>query len=113
MAHPDDAEFLCAGTLTLLRGDGFDVHIASMTAGDCGSQSLDKEAISRVRLEEARASAAKTHGQYYCLGSRDLVICYDAVTIRRVVELIREVDPELVITHSPQEIGRASCRERV
>ncbi|MFA4016852.1 MAG: hypothetical protein RUDDFDWM_001963, partial [Candidatus Fervidibacterota bacterium] len=33
MAHPDDAEFLCAGTLALLHQIGYEVHIATMTAG--------------------------------------------------------------------------------
>ena len=29
-AHPDDAEFLCAGTLTLLQQAGWQVHIATL-----------------------------------------------------------------------------------
>ena len=38
LAHPDDAEFLCAGTLIrLAREHGWRVHVASMTPGDCGS----------------------------------------------------------------------------
>ena len=50
LAHPDDAEFLCAGTLTRLRKDkGWAIHIASMTPGDCGSAELPPDEISRVR----------------------------------------------------------------
>ena len=38
LAHPDDAEFLCGGTLIrLIRDKKWQVHIASMTEGDCGS----------------------------------------------------------------------------
>ena len=41
-AHPDDVEFLAAGTLAALSRDrGCRVIIATMTAGDCGSISLD------------------------------------------------------------------------
>ena len=41
LAHPDDAEFLCVGTLIRLREEhGFEVHIATMTPGDCGSTEL-------------------------------------------------------------------------
>jgi LmbE family N-acetylglucosaminyl deacetylase len=36
MAHPDDIEITCAGTLILLRAAGWDVHMATMTAGDLG-----------------------------------------------------------------------------
>ena len=37
MAHPDDAEFLCAGTLIRLAQAGWEVHIATVAAGDCGT----------------------------------------------------------------------------
>ncbi len=103
MAHPDDAEFLCAGTLIRLREKGWECHIASMTAGDCGSRELPPQQIARLRMEEARAAAAKIGGQYHCLDCRDLLIRYDPPTIRRAVELIRRVDPAVVITHSPQD----------
>ena len=57
-AHPDDVEFQCAGTLILLREAVVQVTIATMTPGDCGSAEHDAEAISAIRREEARASAA-------------------------------------------------------
>jgi LmbE family N-acetylglucosaminyl deacetylase len=103
MAHPDDAEFLCAGTLILLHDRGFEIHIASMTPGDCGSRELPADQIAQVRIEEAKAAAAVIDASYHCLDCRDLVVCYDAPTIRRVVELIRAVGPSLVITHSPHD----------
>jgi len=38
LAHPDDAEFLCAGTMTrLVREQGWRAVIATMMPGDCGS----------------------------------------------------------------------------
>ena len=40
LAHPDDAEFMCVGTLALLKQKGWQVHLATMTAGDCGSADL-------------------------------------------------------------------------
>ncbi len=49
LAHPDDAEFMCAGTLALLHDRGWDIHIATMTPGDCGSAELGREEISRIR----------------------------------------------------------------
>ena len=30
-AHPDDAELMCVGTLSLLKKAGWDIHIATMT----------------------------------------------------------------------------------
>ena len=50
LAHPDDAEFLCAGTLLRLKEEcGFAVHIATMTPGDCGSTEYPPEEIARIR----------------------------------------------------------------
>lgn len=103
MAHPDDAEFLCAGTLILLHEKGWEVHIASMTPGDCGSRELPGDQIARMRRQEGQAAAALIGGQYHCVEARDLLVTFEAPLIRRTVELIRKVDPLIVITHSPQD----------
>ena len=61
LAHPDDAEFLCGGTLIRLADLGWKVHIASMSPGDCGSAELPPDEIARVRRAEG-ASAAEVIG---------------------------------------------------
>jgi LmbE family N-acetylglucosaminyl deacetylase len=102
-AHPDDMEFLCAGTLAHLADRGASLHIATMTAGDCGSSILPSAKISRVRRQEAQRGAAMLHAAYTCVGVRDLLVSYDRATLRKVMELVRRVDPALVFTHSPQD----------
>ena len=102
-AHPDDAEFLCAGTMAHLADRGASIHIASMTAGDCGSSILSSAKISRIRRGEAQRGAAVLHAQYTCLEERDLLVLFDRPTLRKVMELVRRVDPAMVITHSPQD----------
>jgi len=84
-----------------VRGDS--LHIASMTAGDCGSSILSSAKISRIRRQEAQRGAALLHAPYTCLGERDLLVAYDRPTLRKVMELVRRVDPALVFTHSPQD----------
>ena len=102
MAHPDDIEFQCAGTLALLREQGCKVHLASMTAGDCGSAEHNPDEISAIRVRENARAAAVINASYDCVGCRDLFVVYDRPTIQRVTELIRKYNPFLVITHSPQ-----------
>lgn len=102
-AHPDDAEFLCAGTLIHLVDRGVSLHIATMTAGDCGSSAHSSAKISRIRREEAKRAAELVSAPYTCLEERDLLIGYDGPTLRKVMELVRRVDPALVFTHSPQD----------
>jgi LmbE family N-acetylglucosaminyl deacetylase len=104
LAHPDDAEFLCAGTLVRLhRERGWEVHIASMTAGDCGSTSLPPDEIAAVRRREGAAAAALIGAAYHCLEERDLLIFYGERPLERVTRLLREVRPDIVLTHSPAD----------
>jgi N-acetylglucosamine malate deacetylase 1 len=102
-AHPDDAEFLCAGTLLHLADRGAFLHIATLTAGDCGSSILPAGKITRIRQQEAQRAAAMLGGEYTCLAERDLLVLYDRPTLRKVLELVRRVDPVLVFTHAPQD----------
>lgn len=100
MAHPDDCEFLAAGTLVLLAERGWEIHIVTMTPGDVGTTTLSPAGISAIRRREGAKSAAVIGGTFHCLESRDLCVTYDEATIRRAVTLTREICPSLVLTHS-------------
>jgi LmbE family N-acetylglucosaminyl deacetylase len=102
-AHPDDVEFLCAGTLALLKRRGCQITIATMTAGDCGSAELPPAEIAAIRRREARASAELLGADYLCLEFRDLLIQVDAESRRRVVEAVRKVRPDIIITAPPSD----------
>jgi LmbE family N-acetylglucosaminyl deacetylase len=104
LAHPDDAEFLCAGAMArLVREHGWQAHIATMTAGDCGSAELSPAEISRIRRGEGAAAAALIGGHYHCLEERDLLVFYNERALERVTRLLREVRPQIVLTHSPAD----------
>jgi len=77
LAHPDDAEFLCAGALIRLRREhGWKVHIASMTPGDCGSADRPPDEIAAVRRAEGARAAGLIGATYHCVEERDLRIFY-------------------------------------
>jgi LmbE family N-acetylglucosaminyl deacetylase len=103
MAHPDDIEITCAGTLILLKAAGWDVHLATMTAGDLGSSTRSGPVISRIRRKEAAASAALLGAGYTCLEFKDLTIAHGERPKRIVAGLLREVRPDLLITHPPRD----------
>jgi LmbE family N-acetylglucosaminyl deacetylase len=104
LAHPDDAEFLCAGTLCrLVREHGWQVHIATMTAGDCGSAEQSAEEIARIRRLEGARAAAVLGAAYHCLEERDLLIFYQERPLERITRLLRTVRPRIVLTHSPAD----------
>ncbi len=104
LAHPDDAEFLCAGTLIRLRREkGWEVHIASMTPGDCGAVDRPPEEISAVRRSEGDRAAQLIGATYHCMEERDLLIFYNERPLERVTRLLRAVQPTIVLTHSPSD----------
>ena len=103
LAHPDDAEILCAGTLIRLRELGWAVHIATATPGDCGSMTQDRWQIAATRTAEAQRSASLIGATYHCLDERDIFVVYDKPTLRRAVDLFRAVAPSLVLTHAPKD----------
>ncbi|HYK89013.1 MAG TPA: PIG-L family deacetylase [Acidobacteriota bacterium] len=103
MAHPDDSEILVGGTLFLLKHHGWEVGIATMTAGDCGASTGTREEISRVRLREAQDAAAFLGAAFSCAGFRDVEVFSNAQNLRSVVELVRAFDPDVIITHSPAD----------
>lgn len=102
-AHPDDAEILAAGTLTILTARGHRVTIVTMTPGDKGSMTLAPEEISKVRRKEASRAAAMIGADYLCAEFRDLAIFNDDASRRRMVELIRRLKPDIVLTSSPAD----------
>ncbi len=100
-AHPDDAEILAGGTLALLASGGHKITIVTMTPGDCGSAELSAEEISSIRRKEAEHAAEVIGADYICAEFRDYVIFSDDSARRRVIEILRCVKPDLILTASP------------
>ena len=104
LAHPDDAEFLCAGTMIRLRKErGWVIHVATMTAGDCGSAEHGPDEIARIRRAEGTAAAAAIGATYHCLEERDLRVIYNEPALEKVTRLLNKVRPRVVFTHSPDD----------
>ena len=104
LAHPDDAEFLCAGTLARLQKEkGWTIHVATMTPGDCGSAEHNPEEIARIRRAEGKAAAEAIGATYHCLEERDLRVIYNESALEKVTRLLNKVAPQIVFTHSPDD----------
>jgi N-acetylglucosamine malate deacetylase 1 len=100
-AHPDDLEMLAGGTLSLLAQNGHRVTMVTMTPGDKGSDRLSPEEIAAVRREEGRRAAELIGARYECAEFRDLTIFSDDPSRRKLVELLRRLSPDLVLTSAP------------
>ena len=86
MAHPDDAELCCSGTILSSIDKGFSVGMIDLTRGELGTRGSGK-----IRTEEAN-NAAKLLGVdfRYNLELRDGFISHDEESILKVVKIIRE-----------------------
>jgi LmbE family N-acetylglucosaminyl deacetylase len=103
-AHPDDLEILCGGTLARLVGEGHTVVMCHASKGDRGSFVHTSEEIARIRDGEARRAAEIAGAEHATLGFSDGdVNAADPEQRRRVVDLVREAQPDLIITHSPSD----------
>lgn len=102
-AHPDDAEILCAGTLSLLKKAGYSIHIATIALGDKGTATHSKEDIIRIRRAEAIKAAGILGGSYHCLDFEDIYIFYQRESIDKASALVRKLQPAIVFTHSPDD----------
>lgn len=104
MAHPDDAELLCAGTLARAGADGAAIGIVVMCRGDKGAgSSTTAKDLGRVRHDEAAAAAEVLGAELFWLGAGDGELFDSVENRRRVVEMYRRFRPTLVITHAPED----------
>ena len=102
-AHPDDIEFFMAGTLMLLGRAGYEIHYMNIANGCCGTTEYDIETITRMRRDEAQQAAASIGAIFHESICNDLEIFYEQATLAKVTSVIREVAPEIVLTHAPAD----------
>ena len=102
-AHPDDIEFFMSGTLMRLQQAGYEVHYMNVANGCCGTTQYDAATIAAIRREEA-IEATRTIGAIFHESlCNDLEIFYEQSTLQRLTSIMREVEPEIVLTHSPSD----------
>jgi LmbE family N-acetylglucosaminyl deacetylase len=102
-AHPDDVEFMMAGTMAALGDAGYELHIFTVGNGNCGTAVYDHNDICRLRAAEGHAAASVIGATYHEGLVNDIEIFYHELTLRRVTALVRELEPEIVLTHPPQD----------
>jgi len=95
VAHPDDAELVCGGSLLKSSEMGARTGILDLTRGEAGSRGTPE-----IRAQEA-SQAAETLGLSVRrnAGLPDSQVVNTPETRNRVAALIRELKPRIVITH--------------
>ena len=102
-AHPDDIEFIMAGTLLLLREKGWDIHYLNVSTGNMGSTVMTAAETARTRRKEAQRAAQMLGAKWHAPFCDDLLIFYTEENIRRITAVIREARPTVILTHALQD----------
>jgi LmbE family N-acetylglucosaminyl deacetylase len=103
VAHPDDAELLCAGTLARAKADGATIAIAVLCNGDKGQPGQPIKNLASIRRKEMNASAKLLGGELFFGGFSDASLADEQNSRAKTVELFRRFRPTLVLAHSPED----------
>lgn len=108
-ANPDDIEFLCSGTLALYAQNGHRVSMAYLTAGDKGGEGVSPGEIAATRKREAEKAAALIGADVFPLGIPDGEVEPTLENRRLLVDVIRKSEPDVIITHNPNDYMSDHC----
>ena len=103
VAHPDDADCLCAGTLARAKADGAAVGICVLCRGDKGQPAEPIEDLAEVRRGEMAAAAALLGAELLTGEFGDGQLADGPEQRAVVVELLRRYRPTLVLAHAPED----------
>src|SRR6185503_869823 len=96
VAHPDDAELLCAGTLARAREDGAAIGICVLCQGDKGQPDTPIENLAEVRQAEMAAAAGLLGAELLLAAIPDGDLADSNEQRSTVVALYRQFQPTLV-----------------
>lgn len=111
LAHPDDPEFFCGGTLAKWARAGHELTVVLLTCGDKGfndettPDKMTPDQLCAIRHDEQRAASAiiGVHAVHF-LDLEDGYLIPDLALRRQMVRVIREHKPDILVTCDPQNL---------
>lgn len=104
LAHPDDPEFFCGGTLARWKRAGNKIEYCLITNGNKGTSDplITPESLTKLRRDEQeRAAAIIGVDDIHYLGYDDGTLVPDLNVRKDVIRVIRKVKPNIVVTCDP------------
>lgn len=102
--HPDDIEINCVGTLIKCVKRGDNVTVCHVCNGNMGHEVIMPDELRKIRIEEARRAGAMAGIKVVTCDIGDLDVYNQSKEQRDlVIDVIREADPDLIITHAPND----------
>jgi 4-oxalomesaconate hydratase len=109
-AHAADFVWRAAGVIAVVTTHGGRANVVALSYGERGeSGELWKEPnqtvenVKRIRHEEATRAAAILGATFQCFNLGDYPLDIDAQALERLTTLIRELAPDVIITHTERD----------
>ena len=102
-AHPDDIEFMMSGTMMLLRDEGWELGYMNIANGSCGTVADPPDVIVDKRRAEAIDACRLIQAQFFESICNDLEVFYTHRMIARVMYVVRQIRPRIILAPSPQD----------
>jgi LmbE family N-acetylglucosaminyl deacetylase len=110
-AHPDDEAFSVGGTLAKYAAQGCDVHLVTATRGEAG-QIREPELATAANLPQVRERELRCACEAYGIlpphfldyVDGQLPIVHQGQAVGKVVRLIREHRPQVLVTYGPDGV---------
>lgn len=97
-AHPDDADQI-GGLIAKYAKAGHHVKMISMTNGDAGHHEMGGRQLALRRQAECKKSGTLVGAEYIVLDNHDGELEPKWEIRKQLIQLIREYNPDLIITH--------------
>jgi LmbE family N-acetylglucosaminyl deacetylase len=107
LAHPDDPEFFCGGTIARWNQAGHRVSYCLLTCGDKGTKdrTISTDALCQMRQQEQRAAAdilGVTEVRF--LDHPDGYLVPDLNLRKEITRVIRQEQPDILVTCDPTNL---------
>ena len=102
--HPDDIEINCAGTLVKCVKRGDKVTVCHVANGNLGHEIIQPDERRVMRANEAKSAGALAGIEVVTCDIGDVMVYEGSKEQRdKVVDVIRKVNPDFIITHAPND----------
>lgn len=102
--HPDDIEIACSGTLAKCKKRGDNVTVCHVANGNMGHEIISPDELRAIRIDEAKKAGALAGIEVLTMDIGDLLPNGADIKQRdMLVDLIKKVQPDLIITHHPDD----------
>lgn len=102
-AHPDDCDVKAGGCAVLWSRAGCVVKFVSVTNGEGGHHEMSGAELVKRRTDEALAAGKVAGVEYQVMDNRDGQLVPGLEERHKLIRLIREFRPDLILTHRPND----------